>query len=60
MAKPTYSIISVGAKNQYKLPTSDTLNLLKAIKTNVFRTDLKGSITVTSDGKKVSLKTEKK
>lgn len=59
-AKPTYSIISVGAKNQYKLPTSDTLNRLKAIKTNVFRTDLKGHITVTSDGKKISLKTEKK
>jgi competence protein ComEC len=59
-AKPNYSIISVGAKNQYKLPTSDTLNRLKAIKTNVFRTDLKGNITVTSDGKKVSLKTEKK
>jgi competence protein ComEC len=60
LAKPIYSIISVGAKNQYKLPTSDTLNRLKAIKTNVFRTDQKGTITVTSDGKKVSLKTEKK
>lgn len=60
IAKPTYSIISVGAKNQYKLPTSDTLNRLKDIKTNVFRTDLKGTITVTSDGKKISLKTEKK
>jgi len=60
LAKPTYSIISVGEKNQYKLPTSDTLNRLKAVKTNVFRTDQKGTITVTSDGKKVTLKTEKK
>lgn len=60
IAKPTYSIISVGAKNQYKLPASDTLNRLKTVKTNVFRTDLKGTITVTSDGKKISLKTEKK
>lgn len=60
IAKPTYSFISVGANNQYKHPTLETLNRLKAIKTTVYRTDQKGSITVTSDGTKISIKTEKK
>ena len=60
IAKPTYSFISVGAKNQYKHPTVETLNRLKAIKTTVYRTDQKGSIIVTSDGTKISIKTEKK
>lgn len=60
IAKPTYSLISVGAKNQYKHPTLDTLNRLKAINSTIYRTDQKGSITLTSDGIKISIKTEKK
>lgn len=60
IVKPTYSFISVGAKNQYKHPTTETLNRLKAVKTNVYRTDQKGHIVVTSDGVKISIKTEKK
>jgi beta-lactamase superfamily II metal-dependent hydrolase len=60
VAKPTYSFISVGAKNQYKHPTMETLNRLKAIKSTVYRTDQKGNITVTSDGTKLLIKTEKK
>ena len=60
IAKPTYSFISVGANNQYKHPTLETLNRLKAIKTTVYRTDQKGNIIVTSDGTKISIKTEKK
>ncbi|RYI32035.1 MBL fold metallo-hydrolase [Bacillus infantis] len=58
--KPTYSIISVGAKNSYKHPTSETLKRLSAIKTKVFRTDKNGTIRVTSDGKKVTLAVDKK
>ncbi|WP_316571345.1 ComEC/Rec2 family competence protein [Neobacillus sp. YIM B06451] len=60
-SKPMYSIISVGANNQYKHPTADVLNRLKAAKSTVYRTDQKGSIVVTSNGLKiVSIKTEKK
>jgi competence protein ComEC len=60
IAKPTYSIISVGAKNQYHHPTTETLNRLKAVKSIVYRTDQKGSIVVNSDGTKITIKTEKK
>jgi competence protein ComEC len=60
LIKPTYSIISVGAKNQYKHPTREALNNLSAVKTKVFRTDQRGSIVVTSSGTKITLSTEKK
>jgi competence protein ComEC len=60
VTKPTYSIISVGAKNSYKHPTTESLNRLKAIKSNIYRTDQKGTITVISDGIKITIKTEKK
>ncbi|WP_342543328.1 hypothetical protein MHH33_07035 [Paenisporosarcina sp. FSL H8-0542] len=60
IAKPTYSFKSVGPKNQYKHPTIETLNRLKAIKSAVYRTDQKGNIVVTSDGTKMSIKTERK
>jgi competence protein ComEC len=59
--KPTFSIISVGAKNSYKHPTTEALNNLAKVKTKVYRTDQKGSIIVTSNGTKiVSITTEKK
>lgn len=60
LTKPTYSIISVGAKNSYKHPTTETLNRLKAIKTTVYRTDKNGNIRVTSDGQKITIGLDKK
>ncbi|PKG24396.1 ComEC/Rec2 family competence protein [Niallia nealsonii] len=52
--KPTYSVISVGKKNSYGHPTSDTLKRLKNSKVKVFRTDKQGTIIATSDGKTIT------
>jgi competence protein ComEC len=57
--KPRYAVISVG-KNSYGHPTKDVLNRLKAVKATVYRTDQKGTIVFTSNGSKLSVKTEKR
>ncbi len=53
-AKPRYSIISVGEKNSYNHPSSITLNRLKNINSEVYRTDEKGTILLVSDGNNVN------
>lgn len=50
LVRPKYSIISVGAKNSYGHPSSDTLSRLDVVKTKVLRTDLLGTIEFVSDG----------
>jgi competence protein ComEC len=57
--KPKYAVISVG-KNSYGHPTKEVLNRLKAAKVTVYRTDQKGTIVFTSNGSKLSVKTEKR
>lgn len=54
---PQYAIISCGKGNAYKHPSSSTLRLLS--NTELYRTDLQGDITCTSDGKNITFKTEK-
>ena len=56
---PQYAVISVGSDNNYGHPTDDTLSRLRDADVIVYRTDLQGDITVTSDGKSVTISTEK-
>lgn len=56
---PAYAVISVGAENTYLHPTDIALNKLENVNAEVFRTDLQGEITLTSDGKNISVATEK-
>lgn len=51
---PEITVISCGTANSYGHPHEETLNLLKVAGSKVYRTDLQGDITVTSDGKTVS------
>lgn len=57
--KPTYSIIMAGEGNSYGLPTEETLNKLQSIGSTIYRTDLNGTITVTSDGENIEINTSK-
>lgn len=57
--KPTYSIIMAGEGNSYGLPTEETLNKLQNIGSTIYRTDLNGTITVTSDGENIQIFTSK-
>lgn len=47
---PIYSVISCGRGNSYGHPSDQTLMRLAAIGSQVFRTDLQGTITIASDG----------
>jgi competence protein ComEC len=48
--KPEVAILSVGAKNRYKHPSTDILNILEAHNIRILRTDKSGDIKVKSDG----------
>lgn len=56
---PLYAVISVGKDNSYEHPTDNTLSRLRDADVTVFRTDLHGDIVFTSDGKTVSVSTDK-
>ena len=49
-SKPEYSIISVGTNNRYGLPNSEVLNRLENFNSIIYRTDLDGTIILSSDG----------
>lgn len=57
--KPTYAVISVG-ENLYGHPTQSTIDKLTKAGVAIYRTDLQGDITFYSDGKNVTVETEKK
>ena len=48
--KPEVSIISVGEGNSYGHPTESVLSRLSAIESDVYRTDVDGTIVVETDG----------
>lgn len=54
---PKYSIISVGAGNDYGHPKQLTLNNLNAAGTTVYRTDKDGTVIISSDGTNLSVST---
>lgn len=56
---PEYAVIMVGAGNDYGHPHKMTLDKLKTARVKVYRTDLNGTIVFTSDGSKLTVKTEK-
>jgi len=56
--KPEAAIISVGLNNQYGHPTNDTIQRLLAAGAAVYRTDLNGTVVVTTDGKTYSITSE--
>lgn len=56
---PDYAVISVGAGNIYGHPDVETLDLLEQANVIVYRTDQKGDIIVTSDGKQLQINTSK-
>ena len=53
---PKYAVISVGKDNNYKHPEDIILKKLKTNNIKIHRTDLEGTIIVTSDGKEIKLK----
>lgn len=47
---PKYAVISCGADNDYGHPHKETIDLLKMLDVKYYRTDIEGTITITSDG----------
>jgi len=58
--KPSVAVISVGTGNSYRHPAQAVLTRLNNDKVSIYRTDKNGTITVTSDGEKLSVVTQKK
>ena len=57
---PKYAVISCGYGNAYGHPRRGTLSSLKLLDVTLFRTDLQGTITMHSDGKTITFKTERR
>jgi len=55
--QPKTSVIEVGAGNSYGHPTSATLGRLAQVGSAVYRTDLNGDVTVTTNGTTYDVKT---
>lgn len=54
--KPKFSVISAGAKNRYGHPHLETVERLKKIGSEIFRTDTRGDISFEASGNGVSIK----
>jgi len=52
-------VISVGQHNHYGHPTKEVLDLLSQYQVRVYRTDRQGTVTVSTDGKEYSVRTER-
>lgn len=58
--KPEVAIISVGTKNRYGHPVAEILDLLESEDIQIFRTDVRGEIRLTTDGMSYSIDVENK
>lgn len=56
---PEIAVISCGTGNSYGHPKQSTLDKFVERGIQVYRTDLSGSVKITSDGKEISVKTER-
>ena len=56
---PEVAVISVGAGNSYGHPSENTLSRLRDAGADVWRTDLAGTVTITSDGTNYTVSSEK-
>lgn len=56
---PKYGIISCGVDNSYGHPHREILDVINKMDIKAYRTDKQGEITITSDGNKLDIKTEK-
>lgn len=57
--KPLYGVISVGKNNEYGHPHDITLKKLNYLNSKIYRTDLDGTIVLTSDGENIMFETIK-
>lgn len=56
---PSYAIIQVGIDNSYGHPNKNILNRFNLLGSKIYRTDLNGNIVIATDGKDISIATEK-
>ena len=57
--EPQAAVISCGSDNPYGHPAKSTLRRLEMYTSQIYRTDLNGSIVVSSDGSKLTFSTER-
>jgi competence protein ComEC len=56
---PQIAVIECGLDNQFGFPKPDTLWRLAKIGAQIFRTDLRGTVKIKSDGNKIEVKSQK-
>ena len=54
---PKLAVISVGKDNSYGHPHKETMELLEEYQLDIYRTDIQGTIVVTSDGNTCKVET---
>jgi len=57
--RPQFAVISVGWRNPFGHPGSDTLKRLEEAGAEVYRTDRNGGITITTDGRRIAVRTSR-
>ena len=58
--RPSISVISVGRVNRYGHPSPRAINIVNSLGSKLYRTDIDGAVTMTSDGKTIRIRTAKK